>query len=173
MCRHSPGRFCLLRFGPLVYRMSLARLGKHVSYEAFRSNSADMVARQDITAATDRAASFIRQQTSAGKVTLVDSHAVSKEHYGWRGVPDSADLLHRFSYSWIVQLYVSAELILERTREHRDGRLAATPEEVAVLQQLQMTVSVYYAGQLGCALHVVRNDGLIEETIQAILSLLG
>jgi adenylate kinase len=103
---------------------------------------------------------------------VVDSHAVSKERYGWRAVPDTPRLLAQFGYIWLVHLHAPPALIFERTQRSLGGRLANSPEEVVVLDVLQMSVSIYYAATLGRPLHVVANTGTVEDTTQAITSLL-
>jgi adenylate kinase len=170
--KQAPERFDVLRFGRLVYAEVLSRTGRRITYDIFRTRAAELVTSADIVAATHRAAVLIREQTAANKVTVVDSHAVSKEHYGWRAVPDSPQLLTQFGYTWIAHLYAPPALILERTQRDADGRLAVTVEEVAILHALQMSVSIYYAGTLNRPLHVVDNTGTIDATSQVVRSIL-
>lgn len=172
LCRQDPGVFCALRFGRYVYEAVLARTGQELEYQDFRRNSAAFVTEQDIHRATDRAELVIRDQTRASKITVVDSHAVSKERYGWRAVPDGPRLLAQFGYNWVIQLYAPPELVIERTRCSPGGRLAGTAEDVAVLQALQFSTSTYYAATLGKPLHVVSNAGPVTQAIEAVLAIL-
>jgi adenylate kinase len=172
LCRQDPGVFCALRFGRYVYEAVLSRTGEKLEYQNFRRNSAALVTEQDIYRATDRAARVINDQTRASRITIVDSHAVSKEHYGWRAVPDGPRLLAKFGYSWVIQLYTPPELVIERTRHSPDGRLAGAPEDVAIMQALQFSVSIYYAATLGKPLHVVSNTGSVGQAVEAVRALL-
>jgi adenylate kinase len=172
LCRHDPGVFRSLRFGRYVYEAVLSRTGEKLEYQEFRQNSAAFVTEQDIHRATDKAELVIRDQTRASKITVVDSHAVSKEHYGWRAVPDGPRLLAKFGYSWVIQLYAPPELVIERTRRSPGGRLAETAEDVAAMQALQFSTSTYYAATLGKPLHVVSNTGPVDRAVEAVLALL-
>jgi adenylate kinase len=172
LCGQEPDVFRVLRFGRYVYEAVLSRLGKTIEYGDFRTNSAELVTRLDIHQATERAGKVIKDHARESKITIVDSHAVSKEHYGWRAVPDDPQLLATFGYSWIIQLYAPPELVIERTRHSPGGRLAAAPEDIAVMQALQFSTSVYYSATLGKPLHVVSNKGPVTETTEAVRALL-
>lgn len=172
LSRQDPDVFRVLRFGRYVYEAALSRLGKNIDYRDFRSSSAELVTTQDIYQATERAEEVVKDNAKASKITIVDSHAVSKEHYGWRAVPDDPRLLAKFGYNWIIQLYAPPELVIERTLHSPDGRLAAAPEDIAVMQVLQFGTSVYYAATIGKPLHVVSNTGPIGETLEAVRALL-
>jgi adenylate kinase len=163
-----------LGFGRLVFAAVRARLAKAIDYDYFRAHSADLVGSADIAAATSDLLATAAAVDARSQLLILDSHAVSYENYGFRGTPDSPDVLRKLSYSLIVHLHAEPSVVLRRLA-HRSGTNGSElgPSDVATISQLQLSASVFYAATLGCPLHVVGAGDDLPTVVCRVRSVLG
>ena len=119
-----------------------------------RTLSADIATSSDIRALDSELLDFIEENRGSRHVVL-DSHAVTKESYGYRVVPFPVDSLARLQPSMIVVLYSSADIVVERIARDAAGRAPVTPWEADFHTYLQAQVAVSYAVATGAPLHLV------------------
>lgn len=159
-------------FGRLVFDSVRRRTGFQCTYDEFRSTSATMVTAGDVAEATIRLIARVNE-TEAKKVVILDSHAVARERFGYRCTPDDPETLRRLGYACILHLYVPSRVIVDRVQAEPAGRLSRSTAEIDLHEQLQLAVSTYYAGVLGCPLLVLDghdSPGEIAEVAWRLLS---
>jgi adenylate kinase len=167
-----PERVRTISFGRLIYDSVLSRTGSNFSYSEFRTVASTVVSPEDIRAATESVADRSRAIDQA-QWLIVDSHAVAREHFGWQANPDTPPTLGQFSYDQIIQLDASPETVLRRIEQVPAGRLATRRRDVLILAQLQMSISAYYSGVIGCPLNVVDAEGNVDEVVGLVEACLG
>jgi adenylate kinase len=149
----QPDRFQVLSFGQLI-REEVARVrGLEVNEEALRQDVTRFVTGE----VTARASEMLFDAISAGtkEWILVDSHAASQDHYGFRSTPDGPTYFKRVRYAAVIQLYLSESQLLERIRADRRGRFGTNEVELLRLFTLQVAVSTTYASRCECPLYLV------------------
>jgi adenylate kinase len=171
LARRHPKAIEAVSFGRLVYEAVASRLGESLSYTEFRQCAAQLVSREDIAVATTLLTS--RKSAFQGKWLLVDSHAVAKTSYGCQAHPDTPETLRRFSYDAVLYLHAAPRVILSRIRQEPSGRHVSVGPGMDLVNSVQMSVAVYYAGITGCPLEIVDATGGESDVVQALESLLG
>ena len=166
-----PSAVELVSFGKLIYEAVISRLGARFSYDEFRANAATLVGLGDISAATKSIVD--RKEEAAHKWLLIDSHAVSQTSYGWQAFPDAAKTLNLFSYDKIIHLHAPSDIIWRRIQANPSGRHVSTVQKTQVLINMQMSISIYYAGIIGCPLEVVDASGAQADIVGAVEHILG
>lgn len=164
--RRWPRRFEVVPFGRLLYTACKSRMNQDFTYEEFKKSSASYVTQPDIIAASGRLQYMIRHQRNS-RWLIVDSHAVAREQYGYRATPDDPVTLKKFAYSYIIQLTADPKVIAQRVVSE-PARVQLTSGQVGSLQLIQMSISIYYAGTLGCPLHLVDAEGPVHNTVDRV-----
>ena len=77
-------------------------------------------------------------------MVVVDSHALTIEHFGFRPVPYSAAQLISINFTWIVCLYAWPSVIQERIRIKPGGRPLPSEADLARHEQLQSALALTY-----------------------------
>jgi adenylate kinase len=166
-----PSKAETLSFGRLVYDAVRDRLGLALSYHEFREGAARLVTQQDISAANRAIVSNKRRLHP--EWLLVDSHAVAQTRYGWQAHPDKPEILRSLAYDTIIHLDAPPEAVLLRIHGETGGRHASTERAIEVQAHIQLAISVYYAGVIGCPLEVVDASGSVTEVVDLLEGVLG
>jgi adenylate kinase len=160
-----------LRFGTLIYQSASRRHTGDLSYAQFRARAAELVTHADIIAATDTV--LARKAALGDKWLIIDSHAVAQTGYGWQAHPDRPETLRLFDYDRIFHLHAPAVEIFKRSQARSDGRHLSDKSHAETLSLLQLSISAYYAGVVGCTLEVVDATGGVEGVVHVLAELLG
>lgn len=136
------------------------RSGGNLAEDEIRSHSARVVTAQDIEALDRRLAAFVREKRAFHPI-LIDSHAVTKENYGFRVTSFSTDSLLAVNPDVIVCLYASSEVVIQRIGANPMGRPNITHFEATMHTQLQTGLAVYYGVVLGKPVYLI--DSAIDE----------
>ncbi len=86
--------------------------------------------------------------------TVVDSHPVTKEEYGFRSTAFSAERLKLLHPDEIWLFYVAPEVTLERISENAAGRPSITIEEARMHSEAQVCVACTYGIIAGCPVYM-------------------
>lgn len=122
----------------------------------------------------NRATLTLRQAIAGleGGWALIDSHAVSQDAYGFRSTPDGRSYFDKITYSAIINLYLSEELLLQRLEGDRQGRHGATVADLQRLFTLQAAASTLYCSLSECPLYYVNAERSPDEVASVVYGLL-
>jgi len=134
--------------------------GPNVDEAEIRRLSASIVSPQDIQDLDSELIELVRSIRGSRSV-LIDSHAVTKESYGFRVTAFSTETLMRLDPDVIVCLYASSETILARIHADARGRPTVTAEEASMHTQLQATLAIQYGTILGRPVYMI--DSAVSE----------
>jgi adenylate kinase len=127
---------------------------EELAAEAIRQQSSFVVTPQDIEDLDRKLAEFVRQHRSTCPV-LIDSHAVTKEPYGFRVTSFKAESLQAIAPDCIVCLYANSDVLIDRIGANAMGRPQVTRFEADMHVQLQAGLAVHYGVILGKAVYLV------------------
>jgi adenylate kinase len=153
-------------YGQLLLARLEQRTGAKAPYSDLRKFSSDLVSHKDVER-TD--AEFIRQLgrlRTQGNV-LIDSHAVTKERFGYRITPYSTHQLGALRLDAVVSLHCDPGALAKRIRIDPQGRRRVTAEEARHHQFLQEAVGAVYAISCGCPLFVIDNTHRSADEVAA------
>lgn len=132
-----------------------------VSQATVREKSASIVTARDIEELDERLISFV-DSTRAHSHVIIDSHAVTRESYGFRITPFSLAKWHRLGATMIVGLFTPPAVTLERIHERPDGRRAVSEWEAGFHTALQAGVAQTYAVSLGRPLYLYDSSAQLD-----------
>lgn len=154
----------------LTRQASRTHLG--IAQADIRSQSPDLVVGQDV-AATDAALQRFVRANAGTKHVVIDSHAVTKESYGYRSLPFTPEQLKEVTLSRIVVLHCRPQALMERIALNPEGRSLLSEWEAAEFMHLQSTVALSYSVVLGIPVHFVDGEREPEVLRAEFMSILG
>lgn len=156
------------------------RLLEHVSkrsakrakatYEELRGNSDGLVSASDVAAVDALLLEWV-EANRGSKHLIVDTHAVTKETFGFRVTPFNLEQIKALRPTLIVALYTPPEATIARIREDPGGRLNVTLFEAGFHAGLQASVAATYSILTGTAMYVV--DTTTQDPLAWTLRKLG
>lgn len=136
-----------------------------------RSRSADLVRSSDVE---DLDEELVRRvQKSDADLIVIDSHAVTKEVWGFRAIPYSSADISGLGITHIICLYASAESIASRITQNAGGRPLPGASEIDTHQQLQNSLALAYSHTLGVPIYFVANEQGLIGSVSAIATCCG
>lgn len=99
---------------------------------------------------------------------IIDSHALTREEYGFRAIPFSAHHLSALQLDALLVLRCDPEVLLARVAADRGGRREMSVELAREIQLLQESVCLNYAVQCGCPFHVIDTSKKTKEEVESI-----
>jgi adenylate kinase len=154
-----------LDYGQLLIAQKVAE-GVSLSYDELRDRSASVIAPSNVRNLDEEVIAKISQMRVDSDVIL-DSHAVTRETYGFRAVPFSLDQLRRLALDGVMVLRCDAEVLLTRMDKDRQGRRQVTAELAREHQLLQEGIGVSYAIACGCPIYVLDTTELTQDEVLA------
>jgi adenylate kinase len=131
----------------------MSRRNDVAGQEDLRRRSAGVVTPEDV-AEVDRALlNFVTENRRVHHV-LIDSHAVTKELYGYRVTPFSLKQFEQLRPDEIWVLYASPEETRRRISADGKGRPTITDEEARTHTTLQASVATTYGMAIGCPVYL-------------------
>lgn len=137
----------LFEYGKELTTMLRAR-HDDLNQESLRTLSSLIASPDDIAKLDSVLLDFVARKRESAHV-VIDSHAVTKERYGYSCTPFSLKTLGQLHPTMIVVLYASPEVIVERIARDPGGRSMVTQWEADFHTQLQATVAISYS--VSCA----------------------
>ncbi len=128
---NTPG-FKAFEYGVELFNQAAQKHPK-ISHSETRSHSEIYISDEDIRNTDEALQLFIQKYRNEYNV-VIDSHAVSKESYGFRSEPFTLGELQKANFSRIVCLYCEPKIILERTKNNPEGRPTLTIQEAEFYQ---------------------------------------
>jgi adenylate kinase len=163
--------FKAFEYGDELFKQA-AQSHPTLSHSETRSDSEIYISNEDVRNTDESLQLFIRKYRNEYHV-VIDSHAVSKESYGFRSEPFGLGGLQRANFSRIICLYCDPNIIVERTKNNPEGRPALTTQEAEFYQSFQSSVAITYSTLLGVPLHFVNSNASPDEVVKMFLNLIG
>jgi adenylate kinase len=135
-----------------------------------RQKSSTIVTKEDISILDNRLLDFAHRNRY-DKHVIVDSHAVTKEAFGYRILPFSIEQMKRLNPSKIVVMYAKSETILERISKDTQGRPTISAFESDMHTFLQAMVAVNYGIVLHAPIYYLDSDRPFDEIKASFLKL--
>ena len=127
-----------------------------------RQKSSAIVTKDDIYALDNLLLDFANCQRSSRHV-IVDSHAVTKEIYGYRILPFSVEQMKILNPSKIVVLYAESDVVIRRISSNSQGRPSISPFEADMHTFLQASVAINYSMLLHVPIYYFDSSLPLEE----------
>lgn len=137
---------------------------------ALREQSSDIISSEIITDLDRRLIDYLQTRQ---RPVIIDSHAVTKEKYGFRCLPFSSSILPQLGLTDIVCLYSTPRVVAERIRRSPDGRPLPSMFEIEIHLQGQIALALSYAQSIGVPCYLICSDGSIESVCGAIAQACG
>jgi adenylate kinase len=119
----------------------------------------------------ERLLAFVREKRSTNHI-VIDSHAVTKETFGFRVTPFSRNQLEALSPTLIICLYAEASVVINRIAANAQGRPKPTTFEADYHTALQGVVAVQYGILLGKPVYLLDAAKPMEELANEIITLI-
>jgi len=104
---------------------------------------------------------------------LIDSHAVTKESFGFRVTPYSANQVTRIDFDVVIVLVGDPGILSSRIEGNPQGRPAVTEFDAGFQVQLQAAIASFYAITCGRPCFVIDTTKLkAEQVLEMVLNLL-
>jgi adenylate kinase len=159
------------RVSPLVIFEYGERLTQYLSHQdesltqdQIRSRSARVVRPEDVQAVDRELLEFVAAERTRSHV-LVDSHAVTKEGYGFRITAFHIDGIRRLAPTRICMLYTPPEVAMRRIEENAAGRPTITAWEAQFHTDLQASVAATYAVGLGVPMYLIDSSAPLDTVV--------
>jgi len=136
-------------FGQLLLERKIGQGFTALNYEKLRTESASVITREDVKAVDAQLIDSLPQLRNETHV-LIDSHAVTRERFGYRITHYSFDELKRIALDAVVVTYCRPDVFAARHKSSPRGRPPITDIEAQHQMTLQEAVAVNYAILCGC-----------------------
>lgn len=144
---------------------------RQYSQDHLREKSAQLITPDDIEIVDTRLLDFVTENAKKAHI-VIDSHAVTKETYGFRVTPFSLEQLRKLSPTLIFVLYTAPSVILNRIKNNSQGRPTVSEFEAGFHSELQATVALIYGIQIGIPVYFLDSDrpsdDLVSEVVKRI-----
>jgi adenylate kinase len=137
------------------------------STSALREQSSAIITRDDV-AAVDKTLIGLVEAERTRRDVIVDSHPVTKESFGFRVTPFTAEQIVALRPNAIVCLYASPDTLRTRIARNADGRPLPTDFELAMHVQTQVSVATQYSVLTGASCYLVDSAEEIPELIERV-----
>lgn len=136
-----------------------------------RERSAGLIEPADVEAVDTLLLGLVNAAHTGEAHLLIDSHAVTKESYGFRVTPFSLEQVQRLGFDAIICLYASSEVLWERIRADAQGRPLPSDYELKLHVELQAAVATQYAVLTGKPCYLIDSniprEMLVQEVVRA------
>lgn len=131
-------------YGQMLLDHKARTAGLRITYDELRRDSASIITAEDVRAVDEQLIATLPKWRVEGNV-LIDSHAVTKENFGFRVTPFSLDQIRRINFDVIFILIGEPAELARRTAAEPLGRPVVNSFEVIFQVQLQAAVAAIYA----------------------------
>lgn len=150
-------------------RFAGKRLGMELSEDDIRRLSGQAITPEDVVGLDREMMELAMEHRRTGPF-VIDSHAVTKEHYGFRVTAFSKDQLLELAPDCIVCLYNSPAETCRRIQADQMGRPIVSEFEAGMHTQLQCSVAAEYGVLLGKPVYYIDSSvdlGLVADIVIA------
>lgn len=143
------------------------RTGQSMSEDDIRRLSGIAITPEDVQGLDVELAELAAYQRTVGPL-IIDSHAVTKELYGFRVTAFDPAALARVDPDCIVCLYTSPEVACQRIAKDPRGRPQISSFEAGMHTQLQCAVATQYGVLLGKPVYFVDSSKPLELVVNHV-----
>jgi adenylate kinase len=156
---------CLFTYSKELSRCISRKLGCEYDQVAMRRESARLIAPEAVAEVDQELVEFVAANRRE-KHVIIDSHAVTKEDWGFRVTPFSAPMLAKVAPDLIVTLFASPQITINRILEDPRGRPQPTVFEAESHTNLQASVAITYSILGGCPAYFLNSDLPTESLVK-------
>ena len=146
------------------------RKGSDFSQDELRRMSAKVANKEDIEVVDDRLLSMVKEKRR-DHVVLIDSHAVTKESYGFRVTGFDIERIRLLEPTHIVCLYAWPGVVRARISQDSGGRPHVSGEEAEMHAHLQSSVAIGYGLATGAPVYFFDSSVERHELVNLVRSL--
>ncbi len=140
--------------------------GTSLTYRELRQMSADVIHSGDVATLDEQIIARISELRPSASI-IIDSHAVTRETYGFRAIPFSISQVQRLAFDCVILLRCNPVTTLMRLKNDADGRQNVTEELAREHQTLQEAVALNYAITSGSPIFILdTSDGSQDVIVQ-------
>jgi adenylate kinase len=162
-------------YGEVLLRRK-QRQGSILSYSELREQSSSVISPTDVLDTDEWVIAEITQLRTTSDV-IIDSHALTREEYGFRAIPYSKHQLEAINFDAVLALRCDPEVLIARVASDRGGRRELSVELAREIQTLQEALCLHYAVACGCPAFVIdtteRTTAEVKEAALQILRGIG
>ena len=164
--------FTRIDYGQLLLEHKAKEYGHQMTYEELRRDSAAVITPADVLAVDEWVIEQLPKWRSETNI-LIDSHPVTKESFGFRVTPYSANQVVRIAFDVVIVLVGDPAKLALRIEANPEGRPAVTEFQVGFQVQLQAVMASLYAVTCARPCFAIDTTELNpEQVLGAVLSLL-
>lgn len=152
-----------LDYGQLLLRRK-HRESAEITYEELRQQSAAIISPEDVTTTDNWVIGEISCLRAKSHV-LIDSHALTRESYGFRAIAFSERQLRDLGLDAVIALRCDPDVLIARVKQAPGGRRELTTELAREIQILQESLCLNYAVACGCPAFVIDSTHLTAEEV--------
>lgn len=147
--------------------LAAVRSGRDIDYDELRRESANLVTPHDVRATDERLIEWTRSERASSHL-LIDTHAVTREAFGFRVTAFSTEQVVALAPTMIVCLYVDPKVAAQRINENAEGRLAVDELQAGFHAGLQGSVAVAYGIAVGKPVYFLDATQAVEAVARFI-----
>ncbi|WP_341916992.1 ATP-binding protein [Polaromonas sp. YR568] len=136
-----------------------------------RRESSRIVTPEHVAAVDTKLAHLVARERKVSSI-VIDSHAVTKEDYGFRITPFSSRTLEEIAPDAIVCLYAAPEVVTGRIALNAAGRPSISLDEASMHCQLQNAVAAQYSVILGKPCYLIDSGVDEDELLNKVITCL-
>jgi adenylate kinase len=159
-------------YGQLLLDHKARQTGQEMTYEELRRDSAAVITPADVFAVDEWVIEQLPRWRSETNI-LIDSHPVTKEAFGFRVTPYSANQIVRIAFDVVIVLVGDPSKLAQRIEKDPQGRPTITEFQAGFQVQLQAAIATLYAITCGRACFAIDTTELnAEQVLGTVLNLL-
>jgi adenylate kinase len=128
--------------------------GSVLTYDQLREQSASVIGTADVVSTDEWVIAEIAKLRIVSDI-IIDSHALTREEYGFRAIPYSSSQLEALKFDAVFALRCDPEVLNARVAADRGGRRELSVELAREIQTLQESLCLHYAVACGCTAFVI------------------
>ena len=144
----------LLSYSAMLRDHVRQRDGADIGAAEIREQSSRVITREDVMAVDAKLIDEVKAKRSTHDI-LIDSHPVTKESFGFRVTPFTAEQVKALAPDAIVCLYADPEALHGRIRQAPDGRPIPSIFELELHVQVQAAVATQYSVETGRSCYLI------------------
>jgi adenylate kinase len=145
------------------------RTSLSLTQDDLRRQSAKAVLPSDVSTVDEKLLVLVKEKRSTNHI-VIDSHAVTKETFGFRVTPFSRSQLGSLSPTLIICLYAESKVVINRIAMNNQGRPSPTTFEADYHTALQGAVAIQYGILLGKPVYFLDADKSVKELANEIIA---
>jgi adenylate kinase len=147
----------VFNYGQELTRYLADKTGDPLSQDELRRRSSQIITPEDVDALDLILLNWVGELRSKTNI-VIDTHAVTKEPYGFRVIPFSLQRFAELRPTKIVVLYTSPDVAISRIGTDPGGRPTITAFESGFHSALQASVALSYGVSLGVPVYFLDSD---------------